>query len=1351
MEINAAPPPTLTSAQVKAARALVGWSQGDLARASQLAASTIADFERGQRTPVANNLSAMRTALESAGVQFRAGGAVVGPTRKPTKAAAAGLVPVRLVEATDLEQWADRRDGQDTLPELISRLILAGLGQSARLRFPSGESVQVAGWDGVCEAEEANQYVPVGWSAWEIGAQKTGIKAKADSDYNARTSDPQLRTLAETTFLFVTPRRWKTKSTWARVRAGEQKWKDVKVYDADDLVHWIELYPQVGHWLAVLIGKRPPSLRQLEETWKEWSLSTRWPMSTDLVLAGRDEEAARVLRWLHGEPSVLAVEGHSTQEATAFLYAATAQLPGEYRIFHQQRCLVAATAEIARMVGASRAPLILTLEGGDAGLATELARLGHHVYVPYGSTIGCPEDVIRLSRPPGDMFCQTLVGMGIEQKDAEKLTRESTRSLSVLRRLIPSAPQTSAPEWAEKDARALIPTLLAGAWNEAQEADKTVLEELSGETYDNLSGRIARWTETPDSPFRHAGSTWKVASPRDVWFQLASQISSADLDRFSRAALKVLGEVDPRFEMKSEERWMSSFRGKRPPYSSHLRAGLTESLVLLAVYGDQVKAVSNAPARAESIVLQLLDGADAKRWWSVSHELRTLAEASPEAFLDALDRSLGLPDTPVITIFNEDAGPWGGAHHSDLLWGLEELAWSPRYLCRVAALLATLARLDPGGRYQNRPKNSLLSIFRLWMPQTSVPLDQRLLVLDRLRKTEPEIAWNLLLQLLPGGYDVAMPAPQTRWRDFATEKTEVVTYDLLGKGALAIATRLLEDVGTNAERWQAIFDVYPKLPPEMRARAIEQFLAVATSFDGEEQLELWGTLRNLLHHHRAFSDAQWALPEDQLEGIERAYQALEPSGFVERSAWLFAAQGANLPHPASNDWHADETTSSALRRQVLEELLGKTDTTTVFALASAAKMPQLVGVTVVQATGKAKVKDQILVSALQSTEDANLNLALGMIGEFCHKLGMTWAVDFLKRAELLTWEKDTLVTVLLLMPADKAILEAMSRFGSEVERAYWSRVGSLRIGSDPDTVRWATEKFLSAGRALAAVPLVGRHRNSLTSELILRILLQAAGEPWPKSPNSNDVTMFIFWIETLLTHLDEAKDVPEAEIARLEWQYLAVLEHSRRPPVTLHSVMASSPEFFVKVLSAVYGRAAEEASEDAEESSAVAARSVATQAFNLLRSWHKVPGLKKNGGVDGQELEDWVKEVRKRCAGDLGPIGDDHIGKVLAFSPAEADGVWPTKAVREIVESVRSREMELGILIGIQNKRGVTRRGLLDGGEQERSVAKQYREWAKATELEWPRTSALLERVARTFEEHGQWHDQNAERTDWSL
>ena len=68
----------LLPSQVKAARALLGWTQQDLANRSKIGVSTVADFERSERTPVANNLSAIRTTLEQAGIVFIAGSAFLG-------------------------------------------------------------------------------------------------------------------------------------------------------------------------------------------------------------------------------------------------------------------------------------------------------------------------------------------------------------------------------------------------------------------------------------------------------------------------------------------------------------------------------------------------------------------------------------------------------------------------------------------------------------------------------------------------------------------------------------------------------------------------------------------------------------------------------------------------------------------------------------------------------------------------------------------------------------------------------------------------------------------------------------------------------------------------------------------------------------------------------------------------------------------------------------------------------------------------------------------------------------------------------------------------------------------------
>lgn len=59
-----------TSAQCRGARAMLGWSQEQLAEASNLTRQTIAAFENETRTPGPNNLLAIRVALEHEGVVF---------------------------------------------------------------------------------------------------------------------------------------------------------------------------------------------------------------------------------------------------------------------------------------------------------------------------------------------------------------------------------------------------------------------------------------------------------------------------------------------------------------------------------------------------------------------------------------------------------------------------------------------------------------------------------------------------------------------------------------------------------------------------------------------------------------------------------------------------------------------------------------------------------------------------------------------------------------------------------------------------------------------------------------------------------------------------------------------------------------------------------------------------------------------------------------------------------------------------------------------------------------------------------------------------------------------------------
>jgi transcriptional regulator with XRE-family HTH domain len=60
----------INRSQVRAARALLEWTQTDLAAAAKIAVPTVKRFETGVRTPIPIVKAAIVRALEDAGVEF---------------------------------------------------------------------------------------------------------------------------------------------------------------------------------------------------------------------------------------------------------------------------------------------------------------------------------------------------------------------------------------------------------------------------------------------------------------------------------------------------------------------------------------------------------------------------------------------------------------------------------------------------------------------------------------------------------------------------------------------------------------------------------------------------------------------------------------------------------------------------------------------------------------------------------------------------------------------------------------------------------------------------------------------------------------------------------------------------------------------------------------------------------------------------------------------------------------------------------------------------------------------------------------------------------------------------------
>jgi len=327
--------------------------------------------------------------------------------------------PIR-ANATDIDQWADRREAQATLPRLIRRLILASVKRVERLHFRSEEGVQLAGWDGIVQVPVGNAYVPDGLSGWELST-RSDARGKADDDYETRSNDPLPLDAVNASFVSVTARRWSHKEKWADEKNHEGVWKDVRAFDADDLDAWLEQAPAVDLWFSIFLGKRPVGVIDLNSFWDSWSRATRPQLIPDLVMAGREDNIHQIHQWLRSGPSIQGLQADTQDEAIAYFIASLFRLQEEEQERVFARAIVVEDATTWRQLALCDYPLILIPIFSDRSMVAAAIEKGHSVLYPLNRSEPCIGNTILLSRIRREEAKKALIAMGVHELRARDL------------------------------------------------------------------------------------------------------------------------------------------------------------------------------------------------------------------------------------------------------------------------------------------------------------------------------------------------------------------------------------------------------------------------------------------------------------------------------------------------------------------------------------------------------------------------------------------------------------------------------------------------------------------------------------------------------------------------------------------------------------------------------------------------------------------------------------------------------------------------------------------------------------------------------------------------------------------
>lgn len=882
------------------------------------------------------------------------------------------------------------------------------------------------------------------------------------------------------------------------------------------------------------------------------------------------------------------------------------------------------------------------------------------------------------------------------------------------------------------DATYLALAILIGSWQDNSQCDLEAITQQLGIRYDEWLKKAREILHLPDSPLSLNNGVWKVLHRAELWDILGSRILDQNLDTFRSLAVSVLKEPDPAFELPPEKRYAANIYEKVLKCSHVLRKGIAEGLAIL---GSQPKACANcSQGKAEAtcilVIRELLTDADWVLWGSLNALLPTLAEAAPDEFLDAVEKAMCLTPCPFDELFSQEGnGITGDNYLTGLLWALEGLAWDEQYLVRVCVTLAELASHDLGGQWANRPSNSLATILLPWLPQTLASVDKRKVAVRTILQEWPDIAWNLIIQLLPGQHQTSFGSHKPSWRKTIPDDWEKgVTHQEYWQQTSFYAELAVAAAGQDTARISVLIDHFDNLPEPAFDQLLQALASQPISELPEEQrLSIWDHLTKFTNKHRRFADAKWALPDEMITRIEHVAEQLAPINPFNLYQHLFTDRDFDL-YEENGDWEEQQKKLDTRRETAISEIFQQDGVGGVIRFAESVSSPGQVG----HALGV--IADDVFERALlphflDSADNKRKALVSGFIWMRYHLKGWEWCDDLDKSG----WTPEQKGQFLAYLPFTKETWDRASEWLQDHESQYWTRTGANAYQADGD-LAIAIEKLIEHGRPHAAINCLDRMRHAkqpIDSNQCVRALLAALSFSEPS------YAMDGYHIVELIKFLQADPTVNQDDLFRVEWAYVPLLDrHRGAAPRLLESRLANDPEFFCEVIRLIY-RSKKEDQPSRELTEEL--KAIATNAWRLLHEWKTPPGTQQDGKFSEERFTEWLQRVKEVCteSGHL-EVALINIGEVLIHTPSDPDGLWIRRAVAAALNDREADDMRDGYRTGTYNSRGV--HCVDPTGKPERELAEQFR--SKAEEVE----NARFQRFAVTLRGLADSYDREAER-----
>lgn len=1268
-----------------------------------------------------------------------------------------------MVKIESLQQLATSENGPYVIGELCRRLVYNWVpNRLVGMSFHSGTANNLPGWDGWIQLSATDEE-PAHFSLWELSTQDADrAKILSDVKKSFRRTLPAGWEYVRTIYVAVTLRKLSDKDGLEQeIRSlPGNPWCDVRIIDAPALVQWIEMCPAVEAWCAETLGIGSGRFGvSLETFWRRWAGATRPAISSGLVVAGRPPEVMDGL-FTPQIGGTLTLLTDSPEEAAAYVYAYLEHAndqSGAARAL--STALVVSSVEAANRYAdepsrQERVPVTILLPPANAA-ANALANAGHYVINAIGRATPSlrPNTIARALRSDFSEALQSTMGYTPEKAEQQALACGGSVSVWSVWNRFESNALGAVPGWCQSgEIPHTVPAVMAAGWDENLPADKDALSNLSLCSYSSFRSSVSKHLESEPPLLQRVGNIYSVLAPTVAFALMAKNITREQLTALENAITDVFSRIEPQLNEAWEATPSVPLSSAREHHSEWLRRGLLETLLRISVFGDVLDAAhvahdfggcqafvdrvarKNAYFRSEPRFLAAL-----------SENLPVLAEAAPLPFVEALEELLQGPASAVAPLF-KDRGFFGPTMHAGVLWALECLAWSPKLLPRVAAILARLSEVDAGGKTVNRPSNSLRSIFLAWNPGTSALLPQRMNVLRMLSERFPASTWQLVRQLLPQAHDSSTPTYEPMWKDFGRSSMERPTVAAARAAYRAYVDFALSLSLGDVLRQEALLERYAELSPDHRAALREQLQASATMADMPDLVKerVWDSVRKLVAKHRRFSTAQWAMQDVDVAAIEAIGKLFRPSSRLKEIQWIFDENFSDAA-ALTDDFEAAQLRLDKMRDEAMHEVVAD-GIDAIDALFTSVKRPYVVAQQVATSLDDTTMLIELLDRwGNRNTSSDRLGIRALCVARY-FKMPDEWTSTVKEAAEIRGWPASVLGLCFADYPDDARTLEHVKTLNAQASASYWENRAEYLRTTDGVVAIEIAKGLIAHGRAVELV----NQKLVVVGASVAMSAMQAAVRELASLGSPVQDSMLGYNLQENLNWLSNESDVSKVELAKMEFALLPVLlnELQDGEQLIVHRTLAESPELFVAIVCELY-RPASQADTDVEGNHhpvQESERQRATVAWRVLKEWRTPPGLDGSGSLDYSRLMVWLAAARSAASvKDRAEVADHCIGAVLLHTPRDqVSGNWPSTTLAQVLEELTSDAVESGLEIEAFNTRGVTMRAMLDGGQQERELAVQWKIRAESVPTKWTRAKRMCERIAASWEQTAKEMDERA-------